>query len=117
MEYSKVNAAQQKETKRNLEKEINHLEREIAKNPGNNTLIRGLYNLKLEQEIYLEAETRAVAVRLKRTWIEKGETNSAYFLNLEKAQKQKTNITRLQSNNVVRPKKIYACFLSHGQKS
>ena len=101
MEYSKVNAAQQKETKRNLEKEINHLEREIGKNPGNNALIRGLYNLKLEQEIYLEAETRAVAVRLKRTWIEKGETNSAYFLNLEKAQKQKTNITRLQSNNVV----------------
>ena len=101
MQYSKINAARSKEKKRNLEKEINHLEREISLKPENSNLIKKLYSLQLEQEVFLEAETRAVAIRLKQTWIEKGETNTPYFLNLERAQKQKQNITQLESNNSV----------------
>ena len=51
----------------------------------------------LEQEY--ESSTQGIIVRSKVNWVEKGEKNNKYFLNLKKANKNKSTIRSIVRGN------------------
>ena len=77
-----------------LEKDIEYLDN---KSPGNNdtNLLFKRKNLQSElNELYKE-NTEAAYVRSRAKWIEQGEKNTSYFLNLEKHHQNNNCITKL----------------------
>ena len=68
-----------------------------------------LENLKIEYEKEYEYITRGAITRSRASWYEKGEKNNKYFLNLERNNKRKSTIRKVEfadGNVTTNPKKI-----------
>ena len=75
-------------------KEYDKLEKELAANP-NETQLKDYYDTKLEIEHYNNEKANGALIRSKADWAEFGEKNTKYFLNLEKRNYRNKCITKL----------------------
>ena len=84
MQYSKYRSMKTKNN--NLQKihQLNNIEAQLSQDPNSNELQRKRDNLKLEQEIYEQERFKSAQTRARVKWIQEGEKNTKYFLNLEK---------------------------------
>ena len=89
----KVNS---KETE--IENELNSLNMLINSDPANDIALKQYLAKKGELETLLMDKTRGAAIRSRTKWIEQGEKNLKYFLNLEKSRASSNTITSLNSN-------------------
>ena len=99
IELSKVMAHKKHIDRCEINKKLNETEQLLAHSPNDTSLVKKSDQLKLQLEAILEAERRGAAVRANIKWIEKGERNTPYFLNLEKAKRQQNIITVLETSN------------------
>ena len=98
--YSKKKARERRDKIRLLENELKSAEHTLCVNPSDDNRKnwdRAKSNLDDEYS-YI---TQGIIVRSRAEWVEKGEKNSKYFLNLEKANKTKSTIRKVIDHNEV----------------
>ena len=81
-----------------IENELNSLNILINSDPANDIALKQYLAKKGELETLLMDKTRGAAIRSRTKWIEQGEKNLKYFLNLEKSRASSNTITSLNSN-------------------
>ena len=86
IQYSKNKARFQKQKYFQLQNKMNEIEKTLSVDPNNNELIKQRDNIKLEVELYEIQAARGAQTRARAKFIEEGEKNTKFFLNLEKAQ-------------------------------
>lgn len=103
MQYSKSLAVKRRNNSIILHNKLDTCEAALALDPNNKDLQRKCHNLKLEIEVFERNRLKSAQVRARVKWIEEGEKNSKYFLNLEKTRaKQKLFPSiELENGNVV----------------
>ena len=84
IQYSKYKNNKQKSTLHELHEKLNKLEGDIASNPKDRHLMQQKDAVKTELEIYEQNIAKGAQIRSKVKFIEDGEKNTKYFLNLEK---------------------------------
>ena len=84
-----------------FEKEINELDEIIKTNTANDAqfLVEKRNPLKIDLDILLANDAIGYQIRSKAEWVEKGEKNTAYFLNLENYRQSKNAIFKLTKYN------------------
>ena len=92
--YSGKKAKTNKENQIQLETEIKELEYELTQKYIHTTYLR-YKQCKTEWENILRVKANGIKVRSKAKWIEEGEKNTKYFLNLEKRNYNSTYIKKL----------------------
>ena len=93
--YASHKVKEKKNLENELIQEIAILEKRLAVNPSEN--IRNLLELKRKaHENIIEEKTAGSMLRSKARWIEQGEKNTKYFLNLEKRNYNSKVITKLK---------------------
>jgi hypothetical protein len=97
MFYSGAKNKQKKLNVQRLEGRLRTLEYNLDKNNDENTFIE-IESIKLELEQNNKEKTRASIFRSKCDWTEFGETNSKFFLNLEKHNYQNKIFSKLEVN-------------------
>ena len=109
IQYSKVvKAKQSRERMIMIENKLKLAEEKVAEIPtiANQNELK---NLKIEYEKEYEYITRGAITRSRASWYEKGEKNNKYFLNLERNNKRKSTIRKVEfadGNITTHPKKI-----------
>ena len=108
MQYSKVKAKQRRERMNLIENKLKQAEEQVAETPTTANQ-NELQNLKIEYEKEYEYITRGAITCSHASWYEKGEKNNKYFLNLERKNKTKSTIRKVElanGNITTNPKKI-----------
>jgi len=95
IEYSKNKSRQNKSKYKSTSEELNRVEKDLAENPDNLTLQKELQRLKLETEVQSIQHAKSAQMRSRAKFIEEGEKNTKYFLNIEKANANKKIMDRL----------------------
>lgn len=96
--YSKNRAKERRKSERDLLKEISHLERDLYSSHSDYTRNKLLEARSKLQAIY-DFKIRGIIVRSRARWVEEGERNTNYFLNLEKRNKSYNVIRKLIGND------------------
>lgn len=96
--YSKLKAKQHRHYERNLLNKISQLERSYYE-LGSVETLRNLKETRSELESLYHKMLDGIIVRSRAQWVEFGERNSKYFLNLEKHNKANNVIHRLKTDN------------------
>jgi exonuclease III len=78
---------------------LNRMENEVAKSPDDQHLKSEIIKLKVELELNALAKAQGAQIRSRIKFIEEGEKNNAYFLNLEKSKAATNTITHLQTED------------------
>ena len=89
-----------------LQQNLERLENQL---PKDTTLLREYHQAKREWEAYESLKTEGILTRSKIQWVEQGEKNTKYFLNLEKRNYNQKYIKKLIVNDseiVTDPNKI-----------
>lgn len=81
-----------------IEQELSTLNALINSDPTDEEALNRFMNKKMELETMKIDKTRGAAIRSRSKWIEKGETNHKYFLNLEKNRGNSNTITSLNND-------------------
>ena len=84
--------------KNNFE-EITRISNLLVKDPNCPTLNQTYNSLKLQQELFDLNQSKGAQIRSKIKYIEEGEKNTKYFLNMEKARANLNTIHELNTNN------------------
>ena len=84
IKYCKIRSATKKNELHLLETEINNIDQLITNNNDDDFLLNRRSELKNKLDALLTEKTIGYLIRSKSKWIEEGEKNTAYFLNLEK---------------------------------
>ena len=84
IQFSKNLAVNKRNKTLLLNKELDECEAQLSNDPNNKDLQSKMHNLKLQIEIYELERLKSAQIRSKVRWIEEGERNTRYFLNLEK---------------------------------
>jgi len=82
-----------------LEKDLNDAEKKLSSCPENVQLINQVDTLKRKLEMFALEEARSAQVRSRVKFIEDGEKNTKYFLNLERARANGKIMDRLKTDN------------------
>ena len=85
IEYSKSKKTKQKSYIKDLQNELNTIESKLSQDTNNNDLLLRRETIKKELEIFSIQESKSAQIRSRVKFIEEGEKNTKYFLNLEKA--------------------------------
>ena len=85
MNYSKLIAINKRDKIKSLYTELDSIESLLSKDPQNDRLIKKRDLLKINLEVIQSEKTTAAQVRSRVRYIEEGEKNTKYFLNLERA--------------------------------
>ena len=80
-----------------IEQELNSLNLLINSDPSDEATLKKYMSKKGELETIQIDKTRGAAIRSRTKWIEQGEKNLKYFLNLEKSRASSNTITMLNS--------------------
>ena len=97
--YSINKARKLREEKQKLEKELCRLQKLIDEQ--GNSFVNEYEKAKLDYETHLNYITHGIIVRSRANWVEYGEKNSKFFLNLEKVNKARTCIYKLKDKGVL----------------
>ena len=84
-----------------FENKLNELDEVIKTNTDNDVhlLVEKRNRLKSDLDILLANDAIGYQIRSKAEWVEKGEKNTAYFLNLEKYRQSKNAIFKLTKSD------------------
>ena len=85
IQYSKIKRSKQKSKLTQLHETLNKLEENISRNPNDRKLIQQKDLIKKELDIHEQNVAKGAQIRSKIKFIEDGEKNTKYFLNLEKS--------------------------------
>ena len=99
MEYGRNRARNKKNRLLDLQLQMQELEKQIISNPDNEELHTDILRVKQQLEAISLEKARGAQVRARIKWIEEGERNTKYFLNLEKSRGKKNVMTRIIDNN------------------
>ena len=96
--YSKSKAKERRKKMQDIERKLEFCEEKIAETPTQENLAN-LESAKVEYENEYNYIVRGSMIRSRETWLEQGEKNSKYFLNLETRNKKKSCIRKLVRDN------------------
>ena len=74
-------------------------EKDISREPENDNLRENMCRIKKKLEILSLQKARGSQIRSRTQWVEEGEKNTRFFLNLEKIHAKQNIITQLKINN------------------
>ena len=97
IEYCKQKAKTKKDVVEILEKEVEMLEQSVIEN--HQKFKQSYTNAKNRLEKTFSQITKGAIIRSRVKWYEEGETNSKYFMGLEKCNNVKNSIVELKSKN------------------
>lgn len=83
-DFGRKKAQDRKNEKNKYMEKLKKMEKDLAKDPDNKDLVGKMQVCKRELEVHALYEARSAQIRSKINWIENGEKNTKYFLNLEK---------------------------------
>ena len=83
--YSKQKSIHNKNALLKLYNELNDSDSALAANPARVAAQSKRDQIKMEIELFEQQKSRAAQVRARVKWVEEGEKNTKYFLNLEKS--------------------------------
>ena len=96
--YSKSKAKERRKKMQDIERKLKFCEEKIAETPTQENLAN-LESAKVEYENEYNYIVRGSMIRSRATWLEQGQKNSKYFLNLETRNKKKSCIRKLVRDN------------------
>ena len=96
--YAKTQARMRRDYSIDLLKDINTVESKLSTNPSDE-LVEQYNSLKSEFERLESIKTKGTMLRSKAKWIEDGEKNTKYFINLEKRNYKAKHITKIICDN------------------
>ena len=82
-----------------LQTQCDSVDRLLSSDPSNDQLQAERERIKKELDIYAISEARSAQIRSRTKFIEEGEKNTKYFLNLEKARANAKIMDRLKTDN------------------
>ena len=97
LSFSKEKRKKEKNSEIILIQELNSIDSRLASNPNNRDLIAQRERIKLHLEVYTSRAAKSAQVRSRVKFIEEGEKNTKYFLNLEKARANDKIMDRLKT--------------------
>ena len=98
IEYSIYKSRQNKVKENDLIKRIDHLENSYASNLTP-SLKNELIQCRSDLEAIYDKRAEGIIVRSRANWVENGEKNTQYFINLEKRNQRQKTITKLQTDS------------------
>ena len=93
--YSKHKAARQRDDLKRLRVHLENLQKNASSNASNEVVINEIKDTKLALDIYSLHDAKGAQTRSRVKWIEDGETNTKFFLNLEKMNNKKNTMRAL----------------------
>ena len=99
IEYGKNKALKNKNELLLLQPEIEKIEQQLLIDSQNEYLQSQYLKLKQKLEINYLEKARGAQIRARAKWIEQGEKNTKFFLNLEKIRARQNTITRLRQTS------------------
>nr|CAB3264534.1 pol-like protein [Phallusia mammillata] len=101
IQYSAIIKRRNSARQRSLERNIENAERELTStHQPNPDLAEKLDDFKTKLDKFSEIQTKGAMIRSRARWVENGERNSKYFLNLEKRHSAKKSIEKLNIDGV-----------------
>ena len=98
-QYSRYKARERKMLNNNYESELKKLETLLAKSPGDIELNMKVDEVKTKLETENLFKSKGAQIRSRTKYVEEGERNTKFFLNLEKFRSNSNTITRLTCGN------------------
>ena len=96
IKFSKIKAKRRRNEEHILQNKANQLLEQTEQNPSDKKL---LYATKLRLRALMRQKTKGAILRSRARWHEQGEHNTKYFLNLEKRNHCRKNVTKLKIND------------------
>ena len=97
--YSRDRALKRKNKSIQFSVELDALDTLLSKEPNREDLIKKKQSLLLDIELLEQDRIKSAHIRSKEKWIQEGEKNSRFFLNLEKAKANSKLIPSLELEN------------------
>ncbi len=97
--YAKKQAKNKRNDWKLLESKLKTLELVLSVDPDNVDALANMKDTKLALDLYALQQAQGAQVRSRINWIENGEKNTKYFLNLEKARASSNTIITLKDQN------------------
>ena len=101
IQYSKRIAIDKKNNKILLQSEFDQIDKSLARDPHNEDMIRNREAIRVKLEILEREAAKSAQTRARMKWIEEGEKNTKYFLNLEKSKANAKLFPKLEVDNKV----------------
>ena len=101
IKFSKIKAKRRRNEEHILQNKANQLLEQTEQNPSDKKLLNELYATKLRLRTLMRQKTKGAILRSRAKWQEQGEHNTKYFLNLEKRNHCRKNVTKLKINDNV----------------
>jgi exonuclease III len=101
IQYSKTIAVKKKNDVISLQNKLNEYDCILAKHPQNKDILRERETMRLKLEIVEREKAQSAQTRARIKWIEEGEKNAKYFLNLEKSKANAKLLPKLEIENRV----------------
>ena len=99
IQHSKLIAVKKRNEVILLHSELNRLDSDLAKNPRDEDLLRSRESVSFKIELIERDKAQSAQTRARIKWIEEGEKNTKYFLNLEKTKASTKLFPSLQIEN------------------
>ena len=93
--YSKHKATRQRDDLKRLRVHLENLQKNASSNASNEVFINEIKDTKLALDIYSLHDAKGAQTRSRVKWIEDGEKNTKFFLNLEKMNNKKNTMRAL----------------------
>lgn len=97
VEYCKICARERVNTIESLKLQVDSVRNQIDQGANNEEMLNKYHNIQHKLEVLLHQECKGTQVRSK--WVEQGEKNTKFFLNLEKTRAKHKTITAMQTAN------------------
>ena len=97
--YSKKKQQKSRDKIAEMQERLNKIEQTLSTQPDNKPLKTELVKIKTELEVFALAQAHGAQIRSRIKYIEEGEKNTGYFLNLEKTNTANNTITALQTSD------------------
>ena len=98
IDYSIKKSKERRFHERTLNNKMKMLEDQYATDLDPNLLLQ-LEECKQELESYYQIKTEGHIIRSRANWVENGERNTNYFINLEKRNQKLKNVTAIYDDN------------------
>ena len=97
--YTKEKAKKNRDTERELQEQLNDLLTQAEHCKNNPVLRTNIQILQTRLKRITEQKVKGAMIRSKARWVEHGEKNTRYFLNLEKRKAEKKRIVKLKKDD------------------